>query len=257
MIKKSFAIVLLCLAVGLGSADAATDLSVTVLPEQISIGAAYNGARLSVAGEIPSDASALVRITGEQEHYTLKQKGRALGVLWMNLDSVTISNLPSVFILYLPREAVAGNNARPAWQTLGLGLEGLRKQADIVARDDDKVGLFDEFVKLKKKAGLYGVVVDAVRYGAAAGPVKSFEAVLRLPAALPQGRYQIQVFAVTNGVVEATAERTIDAVEVGMPAWISAMAFNHGAIYGVLAVLVAIVAGLLTGILFKGEKGAH
>ena len=49
----------------------------------------------------------------------------------------------------------------------------------------------------------------------------------------------------------------IDVREVGMPAWISSLAFNHGALYGILAVLVAVVAGLGTGILFKGGKGAH
>ena len=65
------------------------------------------------------------------------------------------------------------------------------------------------------------------------------------------------MFTVEGGAITGTARREIDAREVGMPAWISALAFNHGTLYGVLAVLVAIIAGLVTGIIFKGEKGAH
>jgi hypothetical protein len=37
----------------------------------------------------------------------------------------------------------------------------------------------------------------------------------------------------------------------------SSMAFNHGTLYGIVAVMVAILAGLLTGVVFKGGKGAH
>ena len=48
----------------------------------------------------------------------------------------------------------------------------------------------------------------------------------------------------------------IEAKKVGMPAFITSFAFNHGTLYGVLAVLVAIIAGLVTGVIFKGEK-AH
>jgi hypothetical protein len=261
VIKNKFALVLLCLInliIGLGPADAATDLDVTILPEHIQMGANYNGQQISVAGRIPSDAAALIRVTGEEEHYKLKQKGRALGVLWMNLDSVEISGVPGVFLLYLPEQSDALRpNGHPVWQTLGLGLEGVRKQAHIIAKDANKEALFDEFVKLKQKSRLYGVAADAVHYGSDDGQMKSFNVILEMPSALPQGKYRIEVFAIKNGAIQASVTREIDAAEVGMPAWIASLAFNHGTLYGVFAVLVAVIAGLATGIMFKGGKGAH
>ena len=87
--------------------------------------------------------------------------------------------------------------------------------------------------------------------------MKSFNALLTLPAALPPGTYDIEVFTIKNGIIDEPVVKTIDAREVGTPAWISKLAYNHGILYGVLAVLVAVMAGLLTGVLFKGAKGAH
>jgi uncharacterized protein (TIGR02186 family) len=259
--NKIFAITMIAMACLAGkpyAADTPTALSVSMQPEHIQMGAAFNGAHISVAGEIPSDADAVIRLIGKPEHRRLKQKGRALGVLWMNLEAVEVSKAPNVFLVYLPAGDGAGSDAgRPAWHKLGIGLDGLRRQVDIVARDDNKDALFDEFVKLKEKAGLYGMVENAVQYEQNNGSVKSFNTTLSLPASLPQGNYRLELLAIRNGAVEASLIRNIDAREVGMPAWISRLAFNHGTLYGVLAVLVAVVAGLFTGIMFKGEKGAH
>jgi uncharacterized protein (TIGR02186 family) len=263
VIKKIFAIAMLCLTcLGGGlltAAPASTDLNITISPEHILIGAGYNGEHVAISGKVPSDATVFVRVTGKPEHSKLKQKGKAMGVLWMNLGSVEISKAPDVFLLYLPEGVSrdASQNGQPAWRSLGIGLEHLRTVVGIVAEDANKNDVFDEYIKLKEKSGLYGIVDNAVHYGQNNGIMKSFSAVLSLPAALPQGTYQIEVLTLTNGSISTSAEVSIDAKEVGMPLWISELAFDHSTLYGVLAVLVALIAGLVTGIIFKGEKGAH
>ncbi len=236
---------------------AAVDLGFNLHPNHIEIGADYNGTQISITGRVPSGASAVVRLTGPPEDRRLKQKGRALGLLWMNLASVEISQVPDVFLLYLPESAAMNSADRPTWQSLGLGFEGVAARADIVAPNADRTAIFDEFVKLKHQSGLYGVVDNAVRYGSDDGGMKSFHASLDLPASLPQGRYRIEVLAIENGAVSTSAIHEIEAREVGMPAWISSLAFNHGTLYGILAVLVAVIAGLVSGIMFKDKGGAH
>ncbi len=262
MIKKSFAILIVCLTGILftaGAGLAASGLEVSVHPDTIRIGASYNGGQVSVSGKIPADQDVLIRVRGKSEDYKLKEKGRALGVLWMNMDSVEISNVPALFLLYLPAgpdDAGRLNRSAP-WPPAALGLESVRKEVDIVAQDEQVGDLFDEFVKLKQKSGLYGIRKDVITYGPAQGAMKPFKAVLDLPAALPQGIFKIEVFTIRNGVVQNAVTRPIEAREVGMPAWIAKMAFQHGTLYGVMAVVTAILAGLLTGVMFKGEKGAH
>ena len=257
MIKNISVLTLVCL-VGLGltldGARAATNLKVAMHPEQIRMGAGYDGAQVLLTGKLPAEAAALIRVVGPAEHSRLKEKGRALGILWMNMGSVEIADVPNVFLLYLPEK---GGDILGAGGVPQVGLQGLHKQVKIVADDADTDALFDEFVKLKEKSGLYGTFADAIQYGPAEGGLKPFKATLALPAALPQGSYAVQVLAVTNGAVAASEDLALEAHEVGVPSWISTFAFDHGTLYGIFAVVVAVIAGLLTGIIFRGEGGAH
>lgn len=259
--KNLVIIVIMCLvgiAWPLGGPAMATDLMVSVEPDTVQIGTNFNGGTVSVAGRIAADATALIRVTAKTEHYNLKRKGRALGFLWMNLGSVEISNVPGLFLIYLPEGAGNGRaEDKIARNSLNLGMESVRERAEIHAPGENENELFNEFIKLKQAEGLYGTVEDRIRFEPAIDGMKPFKALLPLPAALPQGAFNVEVYVIENGVVTDTAVRKLEAREVGLPAWISAMAFQHGTLYGVLAVLAAVMAGLLTGVLFKGEKGAH
>ena len=236
--------------------SASVPLDIKVQPGRILIGASFNGTDISVSGEMPADTEAVIRITGHEEDSRLKKKGRALGVLWMNLGSVEIHKIPSVFLLYRSRPAdTPAGQVKPGDRETGIA--AVRKQVDIVSEYQDKDALFEEFVKLKQQSGLYGTIDTDIRYEKENNGIKSFSTEVKLPSALPQGDYRLEVFALgKDGIVGYSAE-DLKAVRTGMPAFIAKLAFDHGTLYGVLAVIVAIIAGLLTGTIFKGEKGAH
>ena len=251
--KKWFILLILgliCMAVWLSGA-AAADIQMTVTPDQVLKGATYNGQQIQVTGTLPAEASVIIRVTGQVEHRKLKKKGRALGILWMNQGAVEIADVPSVFLFYPPE----------GWKGLktaaGLGLDAVRDAARIESEGEEDATLFDEFVKLKQKSGLYGTFPGLVEYGAQNGDEKTFQCTLSMPSALPTGTYQLEAVAVKDDAVVARTTLEMQAMETGMPAFISRLAFDHGTLYGVLAVLIAVMAGLLTGVLFKGGKGAH
>ena len=179
MMRKIIVMAILCLsclAPKLPAVVAPTALNISVQPEHILIGAGYNGKHVSITGKIPSEAESLIRVMSKPEHYKLKQKGRALGFLWMNLGSVEISKVPGVFLLYRSGGDPKQTDQQSP-QELDLGLEGLSKQADIVANGGDVDTLFDEYVKLKEKSGLYDVVDNAINYGPNEAGMKTFNVV--------------------------------------------------------------------------------
>jgi uncharacterized protein (TIGR02186 family) len=239
-------------------ASAALPIQLQVVPGAVKMGLSYNGIDVSIAGEIPLDSEVLVRIMGKPEHQRLKKKGRALGLLWMNMGAVSIDNIPSVFLLY-PSAALAElAQRRPEqWRRLKLGFESLRDRAEIHPSREDKDMLFREFMKLKEEAALYGTVRNTIRYEEKGGGLKSFTCLARLPANLAQGEYSIEALAAKHGAIVARGTARISAAETGVTAKLASLAFNHGTLYGVLAVLVALLAGLFTGIIFKGGKSAH
>ncbi|WP_034642520.1 TIGR02186 family protein [Desulfovibrio inopinatus] len=218
-----------------------------VRPNQITIGTGYNGTTVTISGTIPEDSIAVIRLLGEREDKTFKKKGKAFGVLWMNMSSITLHNVPGVFLLALDADTYADGGE--AWKALGLGFQSFQGKTDSL--------IYDEFVKLKEREGLYEIQEGGITYGQAKDGLKTFSAELSVPSALRKGIYDAQVFAVRNGAVVAKADHEVHAVLDGFPALLSTMAYDHSLFYGIAATIVAILAGLLMTVVFKDKGGAH
>jgi len=233
-----------------GFSLASQPIEITLKPDRISIGATYNGTEILVSGQVPADTEAVIRITGHDEESRLKKKDRVMGVLWMNLGAVEFHNIPGVFLLYKSKQT-------DDQQIREIGIEAVRREAEIVSDYKDKGSLFEEFIKLKKNSGLYSTVENGIHYRKENNGMKSFSASVKLPSALPQGDYTLEVFALSGNSITGYSKKDLNVKQTGMPAFIATLAFNHGTLYGILSVIVAIIAGLLTGTIFKGEKGSH
>jgi uncharacterized protein (TIGR02186 family) len=248
------------LALGLliaGSPAAGQDvLQATIQPPTIGIDAVYNGGELQVSGQLPSDCEAAVRIMGERTDLHLKKKGRVGGILWMNLDTITVQNVPAVFMIFCAKEF--GELLGPHPELSGvrkLGMAFLQEQTKIIPESAEYAALFKEFLKLKQSEGLYGTSQGLLRYPVSSGTQKSFEIKIAFSARFPPGRYQVEVYAVRGGEVVAQTNLPLEVKMVGFPGLLARFAFNNGALYGLFAVAVAIVSGLIIGVVFSGSKG--
>jgi uncharacterized protein (TIGR02186 family) len=238
----------------------AVPVTVNARPNKIMVGALFSGADVAVSGTIPAGSEAVVIVTGQQQDLPLKTKGRALGFLWMNLGSVTFHHVPTLYIVNTPKSLEASRDAGSG-EGLGLdvGFESLKAQAEITPTPDpdDKALLLQEFLKLKEGQGLYTVNSGTVHYSVTKDGMRSFETDIHIPARVAPGEYEVKVEAFNGGHVVDAATQDIEVEEVGVPALLSSLSFKHGGIYGLLAVVVAIGAGLLMDFFFGGQKGAH
>lgn len=260
MLKKTSILLALscCLVLGRPFSSAASYIKARLSPEAVDIGAFFNGAKVYVNGDVSRDAEVVVRLSGMGQDVALKKKGKILGLLWMNLGSVTIHNVPNLYLIYVSNDFKPTARAQPdKWEELGLGFAALKNQVDISSVEAESEAVFKEFLKLKESEGLYAIETGQVIYGEAESGGKSFGAVLQVPPRLTPGKYLVETFAVKDGSVAARTTADLQVRQVGLPAFISKLAFRHGALYGLLAAIIAIAAGLLMGVIFKGEKGAH
>jgi uncharacterized protein (TIGR02186 family) len=241
-----------------GAARSSDPVSLISEPDDIRIGALFSGAQVSVSGTIPAESEVMVQVTGKREDLLLKTKGRALGVLWMNLGSVTLHQVPALYLVYVSEAIGAFARSNPVkWQELGIGLESLTGQIEITSDRGDKDALRKEFLKLKQGERLYAMKVTSMRYGKREDGVRSFATEIFIPARVSPGIYQVRAVAVNDGHIVGAATGKIRVQEVGVPALLSSIAFNHGGLYGLLAVLIAIGAGLLMDFLFGDHQGSH
>ncbi|NCO61661.1 hypothetical protein GW860_08655 [bacterium] len=241
-----------------GAVYSSIPVTVNTDPDVVKIGTLFNGTQISVSGTIPEDSEVIVQLTGKREDLELKQKGRILGVLWMNLGSVTFRQVPTLYMLYYPEAVGKFARSNPVkWQQLGIGLESLKEQIEITPDKGDKDKLGGEFLKLREGEELYAMREAPVIYGKNGNGMRSFATEVFIPARVPSGTYQVKVLAVNNGNIAGAATREIRVEKVGATALLSSLSFNHGGLYGLLAVLIAIAAGLLMDFLFGENKGAH
>lgn len=227
-------------------------------PNAVMIETFFNGASISVSGKVAADDEVLIVLKGRSEDLTLKKKGKALGVLWMNIGDVTFHQVPRLYLLYSSKnlDEVTPADSKQG-QQLGIGFESLGRKIEITPPLTEKDSLIQEFLKLKQSQGLYAVYPKAVQFKNIDGKWKSYQADVRVPSRIVPDDYELTVMEIHDGTVVATAVETLKVKEAGLPDMLSNLAFNHGALYGVLAVLIAIGAGLLMDFFFGQSEGAH
>lgn len=231
---------------------AAAQPTLNVSPASIVMGTQYNGVELTVTGEVPADSDLIVRMVGTPSDLHMREKGKVFGLLWMNVGKVTLSNVPSVCLTSATRPLPQlGKGAVPYTleslaKTIGVEQDGQGQAIDIP----------HELLLLKTKEGLYHEAAEGISLGPVKDGMQSYTAHVKVPSSLKPGAYTVEAIALHNDAVVSEAKTTIVAALTGFPKWLSELAYQKSALYGVMATVIAIASGLVIGLVFH-SKGAH
>ncbi len=253
MIFMALAILLAGPVFLLASDAVAVPLELKLASATINISTFYNGTTLEVHGLVPVDADVVLQVSGPREEVHLKEKGKVAGFLWMNKNDVVLENTPAVYMLYTP----AGSQAKLIGPELGIGYKALVKDIAISPESADKDFIFAEYVKLMEESGVYAINEASVAYGATTADGREFSATLTIPSKMTAGEYHVTAMSVQDGVVVGQVQEKLDLQLSGLPATISALAYGRPLLFGFMAVFIAVSAGLIIGVIFRGGGGAH
>ena len=219
-----------------------------VEPEIIRIGLFYSGQDVRVTASTPVAGEIVVRVSGPDEPLVLKKKGKKYGLLWMNVGEVRYQAVPTLYILRSSRKL--DEMAAPrTLDRLRLGFDALRNQVPAGAKDGARE-LFGELLKLKQQDHLFSCEAAGVQRCATGDGGQLVTAKFSLPAKAPVGDYTVDVFGFQGRDGELIGTAKIHLERSSAVSWITSLAANHGLLYGCLAVVVALIAGLITGYLF-------
>ena len=119
------------------------------------------------------------------------------------------------------------------------------------AAPEDAEIVWNGLVKIKERANLYNIVEDPARLEISEG--KLFKHYFRFPPAATEGRYQVESFCFLKGELVGYGKDVIEIKKVGLEHWLTQTSQNHPVFFGIMAVLIAVGAGLLVGVLFGKE----
>jgi len=231
-------------------------IPLNIEPDHIQVGFFYGGQKISVRANVPAGDNVLVKVKGATRKLDLKKKGKVFGFLWMNVGEVVYEDVPGLYII---RSSYKLTDLAPAnvLQQLEIGYDALK--AKIVKAPDGEAGkLFGDLIKLKESEGMFTIVEGGIRHAPTPSGREQIATEFLLPPKAPVGEYLVELYGFKDGSGTLLGSGSIALEQDHLIRFITSMAGNHSLLYGCLAVMVAIVVGLLTGIIFGLGKGkAH
>lgn len=238
-----------------GAATVRAAKPIHVSPERVDIGLLYGGQSVDVRATGPNGADLVFKISGKNKDLPLKIKGKRGGLLWMTVGDVTYPAVPSLFMI---RSARPLQQLAPpeALERSGIGYPALRA-ALVKDGDDVAKAHVDELIRLKESEGLFSVETTGVDIEKKGDDRIEAHAAFFLPPKAPVGEYAIEVFSFKDKQGTRLGSASVTLGYDGATAFIVSLAHNHGLLYGCLAVLISLLAGLFIGMIFRGKTGAH
>ncbi|MCX6543315.1 MAG: TIGR02186 family protein [Acidobacteria bacterium] len=226
----------------------------TIDPNPVSIHSFFNGGTVRVRGTVDPGCSIVVVITGGTVDEHFNRKGR-FGPLWATTGKVAISGVPSLHLV-ASQAPVATLVRRDDIEAYRLDVDALLRRARIDPDVPDRDLLLREYLKLKQQRGVVAVFDQAVRIEQAPTS-RTFDAEIPWPVTAPTGTYRVAVLQVRERGVLRQDVRALDVQYVGIPRFVSYMAFERKFLYGLGSVVIALGFGLVIGLLFKKGPAGH
>lgn len=238
--------VVLVLFQGVAFAQLTTKLSAT----QISIESFYHGSELKVSGKTDAGMDLVIKVASPDNTDSLKTKAKS-GPFWMNKGEIKFKNAPDVCFVFSSKNLKDILSAEEMDKYV-IGYPALRKHIKIEIGSEviSNADWFNEFVKFKEAAGLYGVYTKGITVTRSSNQA-SYNAKIDWPFQIAPGNYTVFVYEVRNSKVVDKAQENLVVEKSGFVKTLADMAQKNGAMYGALAIVVALIAGFGIGLIFK------
>lgn len=230
-----------CVSAGVESAHTRpiiADLSLRT----IEIDSGFNGIDMLLFGARNEAGDIVVVVRGPARDYIVRKKER-VGGIWVNRKHKEFKETSTFYSIASSRPLDKIHNEY-LLSSLGIGFDNVLNQENL--SDEEK-----EFQKAllahQTKHALYSPEIEEVSF---IGDTL-FRSVLHFPENIIRGTYTAEVYLIRNGELVAMQSTPVLSYKKGFDAYIYDLAYNHPAIYGIIAILLALIAGWIAGTFFK------
>ena len=224
------------------SRDATPELIVDLSRPRVSITSAFQGESLLMFGMFDPPGEIVVVVAGPPARETVLRKQRVLG-LWLNTGRQAFDDVPAYYFIAAsqPLQRLLARGAGGEILSLDDRLSSVRSVGE---RDhEDLISFRQGLVEVKRREGLYPAAIGQVSIQAG----RLFRVELPFPSRLPEGVYEVRTYVLREGKIVAAVSRPLPDGKVGFSSQLAGWAHNDGALYGLGAILMALLVGWLGG----------
>lgn len=251
--RTAWTIALLLLGVSVARAD---DLVSGLSQDQIQITSNYTGSDLLVFGAIEPDAESdvsaaigkrdiVVVVRGPGTTMNVRRKQRFAGI-WINNREVTLTGMPGYYFVAStgPLGKIASEDTLERYQ---IGLDNVAPQST----STHKVSTTEQFrqavVRERMRAHVYTFAPQGVEFLSQS----LFRVHVPVPADAPRGQYTAEVYLFHDGEVVSAQSTPLFVDQIGVERRLFNLAHNQPLGYGLAAVLMAVLFGWLSSLVFR------
>ncbi len=222
------------------------ELIVDLSRARVSITSAFQGESILMFGMFDPPGEIVVVVQGPAARETVMRKQRFLG-LWLNTGRQSFDDVPAYYAIAAsqPLQRLLARGAGGEILSLEDRLSSLKPATP---REAAQLAQFRAgLVEVKRREGLYPAAFGQVTVQAG----RLFRVDLPFPSRLPEGVYEIKAYLLREGKIVAAVSRPLPVGKVGFSAQLAGWADHDGALYGLGAILMALLAGWLGGALMR------
>jgi len=224
-----------------------------VSQHEIQLRQGFTGTELLLFGAIlnpdgtraAKDYDIVVVLMGPRQSIVLREKRKVAGI-WINAESTAFRSAPSYYALASTRpiKDIVDDKTAAIYE---LGLPWLQLSPIGEIDPDEQLRFSEGLVDLNSRNGLYRQREGSV----SVSEQVLYQARIQLPSSVPIGTYTAETFAISDGVVVATAASKVEIRKVGIERAVADFADSASVIYGLLTVLISVAMGWMAGRLFS------
>jgi uncharacterized protein (TIGR02186 family) len=229
-----------------GPAPADSPLITDLSSHLIAITSSFTGTELLLFGAIDEPGDIVVVVRGPTATSVVRRKRPTLG-FWLTRRSESFDNVPAYYAVATsrPLREIAPHSLL---QRLQIGTENLRFRYLGTAPRGESIADYERsIVRLKLRDGLYREGIGAVDF---LGP-KLFRTEISFPSTAPVGTYQTEVYLVRDERIVAAQSTPLFIDKQGIEQEVYDFSRAEPAVYGLVAVLMAVLAGWVAAIAFR------
>ena len=212
----------------------------------IAITTGFQGSELLLFGATDGEGDVVVLVRGPEESLKVRRKDR-IGGIWVNRDEVTFEKVP-VFFRMASNRPVGDFVPYTLLSRHQLGLRFLELPvAEPTVLQADIVSFRAALLRGKSREGFYAPGEGKVTFLGE----RLFRTNVVFPPNVPTGTYKIEVFLIRDGHVVGAQTTPLIVSKVGLGAEVFLFAHRHAAFYGILSVILAMLAGWLGAVAFR------
>ena len=225
-----------------------TALIIDSSTSEVKVSSSFIGTDVMVFGTANEKDDIIVVITGPTETAIVRKKRRVSGI-WINKEKLEFRGIPGFYAIASTRplsEITETNELKKQ----KIGIQNVITTASL-SSEDENIKTFKSFkdalVRGQKTKGLYldtPLEIDVVSK-------RLFKTTFHFPNNMATGIYTVKVFAFQKKRLVSTVSKTISVEKIGIGADVFKFAKEQSALYGLLAILIAVLSGWIASVIFR------